>query len=189
MISGILWLVGSLIDGSFSDTATKTAAMSCITLLLVYFIIATYSTHKQEHNAAKYMKIRKQKIAEFEAAGFVASRKFIGSSRIFSIDENMGKFFLIDYFNHPEDAALHDISEIYSISKGLNSDYVPRDSVILLSTGRRLNRQDNDSYFSRTGVLLTLNEETGRTLFINCFKTENDVDLIIAYLSKLMKKD
>lgn len=186
--AGILWLIGGLIDGIFPAEVTVAAAVSCVSLFMVYFVMATYSTHRQENFAAKYMKIRKEKIAEFEAMGFVASRKFIGSSRIFAVDETMGKYYLIDYFNKPEAATLHDISRIRSISKAINREYVPRDNVILLSTGHRLNRQDNDSYFSKTGVLLALNEED-ETLFINCFKTENDADLIIQYLSSLLEKD
>lgn len=185
MLSGILWVIGIFIQGSLPQTAIYAAGGACVGLLGTYCIIATISTHRRERFAEACAKKRRAKLADFAGAGFIATRKFIGSSRIFAVDENHRKWFLIDYFNHIEDATLHDLSSIAVAEKALNRDWVPRDNRILLSTGGMLYPRDNNEYFSRTGVLLTLDENGERHVFINCFKTENDADLILDYLASL----
>lgn len=188
MFAGLMWLVGGLIDNLLPDMVTLAAAVACVGLFAVYITIATVSTHRQERFAQRHMDMRKRKMAEFEAMGFVASRKFIGSSRIFAVDEKMRKWYLIDYFNSPDKARLHDLSAITQALPAQNADWLPRGHVALLSNGKMLSKKDNDLYFFKTGVLLWLNDPECPTALINCFKTENDVELILAYLAPLLEE-
>lgn len=185
MLSGLLWIIGTFIRGSLPQMAVYAAGGACLGLLGIYCVIATVSTHRRERFAEACAKKRRTKLAEFAGAGFAATRKFIGSSRIFAVDESLRQWFLIDYFNHIEDAALHNLSAIAMAEKALNRDWVPPDHRILLSTGGMLHKRDNDEFYARTGVLLTLDEDGERHVFINCFKTENDADLILHYLASL----
>lgn len=187
IITGLVWLSGALIDNLLPAVVTFAAAVACVDLFAVYFIIAITSTHKREHFAQQCRDIRKQKIAEFEAAGFTPTRKFIGSSRIFAVDEKMGEWYLIDYFNGPDKARLHDISSITQAMAAKNGDQLPSGYKALLPNGELLSKKDNDLYYSKMGVLLQLNEPDCPTVFINCFKTENDVELILAYLIPQME--
>lgn len=189
IIAGLVWLCGALIEDLLPARAMLAAAAACIGLFAVYCTIATVETHRRERFAQRHMDMRKQKMAEFERMGFSPTRKFIGSSRIFAVDEAMGKWYLIDYFNSPDKARLHDISAIAEAIPAQNADWLPEGHRVLLSNGKMLSKKDNDEYFSRTGVLLRLTEPDCPAAFINCFKTENDVNLILGYLTPLIKPE
>ena len=186
MAAGLVALVGALIEDVLPIHVTVGAAVACVLLLGVYFIIATVGTHRRERFAEQCMALRKARIAEFEAMGFAATRKFIGSSRIFAVDEKRGEWFYIDYFNDPEKAKLHALSAITGIAEGTNGEWIPPGHRVLLSNGKELSKKDNDGYYSKVGVLLTLSEPDCPVVFINCFKTENDADLITRYLVELV---
>lgn len=187
IVAGFLWVIGSLIDHTFPPAAVKVIAAVCVVSLLIYYMIAVVTTHRQERFARTCLKERKAKIAEFEALGFRPSRKFIGSSRMFAVDEAMGKWYLIDYFNHPGQAKLRNISSIVEVSREWNCQWVPYGHKVLLPTGKMLSKEENEFYFSRVGVLLKLDEQDDPAIFINCFKTENDVDLIIDCVQSLLR--
>lgn len=186
MLSGLVWIIGALIADTLPPMVTWTAAVICLVCFVIYLTTAVRSTLKEEKYARQQRLKREARLAQFKELGFVPTRKFIGSARILMVDEGMGKWFVMDYYNRPEETKLHDLGAITALSRAQNGDWVPRDSTILLSTGRRLNRKDHDEYYQRTGILIILNEPDCPREYINCFKTENDVDLIIQYLTTLV---
>lgn len=183
---GLTCLVGLMLDGALPQWATIASAIAFAATLLAYSIASLVSNRRRERRYKKDIEARRSRVSELEAAGFVPTFKSIGSSRMFMVDENTGKWILIDCFYHPQKAKLHDLSSIVSVSKGKNAEYVPFDQPILMFNGRRLNNKDSGEYFDKTGVVLQLNEKDCPVKFINCFKTENDADIIIGYLQGLL---
>lgn len=188
MIAALVWLVGSVIEGTLPPPVTRAASITFLTAFAVYLTLTISITRKRERRMMRCRARRHAKIATFEAMGFSATRKFIGSSRMFSVDEDMGKWFLIDYFNDPDSAELRDISSIIRVEPAKNGDFLPDGYLALASNGAWLTRKDNDEYYQRNGVLLTLKGEDVPFVFINCYKTGNDVDHIIRYLEPLIQK-
>ncbi|MDL2273509.1 hypothetical protein LJC34_03065 [Oscillospiraceae bacterium OttesenSCG-928-G22] len=187
--AGLLFFTGSMIENFLPGSVVWNAGVVCAVAFSAYFIIATVTTRRQEAFAQNHKDRRKAKMREFEAMGFRPTRKFIGSSRIFAVDENQGTWYLIDFFNQPERARLMKLSSIQSAAKGQNGDWVPDGHVIRLFNGKRLNKKDSDNYYAAFGVVLTLDDAQLPTMFINCFKTENDADLILRYLEPLIKRN
>lgn len=186
--AGILWLVnGRLENPPFLPIVTTTSAAVCVGALGAYCVYATLSTHREERFARACRDARKERLEELEGQGFSPTRRFIGSSRMLLVDEGMGTWCLFDYFNSPGQAQLHKLSDIVSVRVGENREWVPPSYKVLLSTGRRLNRKDNEEYYTKKGVLLILNEKDCPYVFINCFKTENDVEIITDYFCSLLE--
>lgn len=187
--AGLLWLVnGRLENPPLPPVVTTASAAVCIGALGLYCVYATGSTHREERFARACRDARKARLAELEGEGFSPSRRFIGSSRMFLVDEERGTWCLLDYFNHPGRAALHRLSDIVKVTVGENREWVPPHYKVLLPTGRRLNKKDSAAYYAKKGVLLLLDEKDCPYVFINCFKTENDVELIAQYLCSLLER-
>lgn len=189
LASGLVWLVGSMLGtGVVPGPLTLASAIVFIVLLAAYSITSITVNHRRERKSKKDLEARDAVMAGLAESGFQPTFKSIGSSRAFYVDEKMGKWILLDYFNAPQKARLHNVSSITTVAVGSNRVHVPAGHTILMFNGKRLNEKDSDSYFSKDGVVLYLDEEDCPTVFINCFKTENDVGIISSYLQNLLEK-
>ena len=189
IITGLIWISGGMIENLLPQGVTITAAIVCLTSFLAYFIMAAYGTRKRERFAARCMAARKERLAELAKTGFVPTRKFIGSSRMFAVDENSKQWILIDYFNEPEKAQVHSLASITDLSIAENRDWIKPGHTFLQSTGLMLSKKDSDTYFEKMGILLTLSEPECPAVFISCYKTENDLEIIPRFLEPLVDLD
>jgi hypothetical protein len=150
-----------------------------VVLLAVFLITGKYTVAKEEKRYMQALRERKTRIAEIEETGFTATFKSVGSSRYFAVDENMGKFYLIDYYNDPLHAKLHDLSSIKSVSTTYNENHIRLGHNIYVFNGKKLNKADNKKYYKSMGIAIGFREKGNPEEYINCFKNKNDVPYYI----------
>lgn len=188
IISGMATLSGFIISGLMDTQYTVICGCVFAISFLTYAISNLINTRREERLYHKALETRKRKFATFQAQGFSPTFKSIGSSRLFAVDENLGKWVLMDYYNGLDESRLHDLSEITEYHTGKNKDYISQNHSILLFNGVRLNQKDADEYYDREGVVLRLNSKEHDHQFINCFKTEKDTEIIIKYLDSILHR-
>lgn len=182
----LVWLVDRLLENSILAAAAPYAGLSFVCLLLIYTALRRAGVRRQERRYGEALAARKAKMAEFEALGFAPQLKLIGSSRLFAVDPRAGKWCLIEYYNSPGGAGLQDLSAIAGIEKAPNHIHAPYGKAALLFNGKRLEPKARERYSAAEGVLIRLRGAEGRTVFVNCFKTENDADVIMGYLAPFL---
>ncbi|MGI6153716.1 MAG: hypothetical protein ACOYJB_07790 [Christensenellaceae bacterium] len=184
--SGLVFLCGSLLRDILPQRAVIIAAAVFVLALVIFLITGKYTASQEEKRYMQALRDRKTRTSEIEALGFSATFKSVGSSRFFAVDEAMGKWILIDYYNDPLHAKLHDLSSIKSVSTAYNAKYIPKGHRIYAFNGKKLNKADNKKYYNSIGIAIESKEKECPYEFINCFKTENDVDIIFNYLQNLL---
>lgn len=188
ILLAFVWLCGFMIEDVLPDIVTLIAGILCLALLFLYCLFSIGEARKEERLFKQAVADRKARCAEMEAEGFAPTFKSLGSSRMFAVDENAGKWCVIDYFNQPREAKLHELSSIRKIGKATNAEYVAPDRTILMFNGRKLSKKDAAEYYSKEGIVIKLDEPDCPYEFVNCFKTENDADIILNYLRNLLDK-
>lgn len=188
IVAGVLWLIGASMDDVLSEEVTWISAGVFIVLFSLTVITGVISTHRREDLIDGFAKRRRTKIAAIEASGFVITRKFIGSSRMLAIDEEKGRWFLINYLYEPEEALVHDVRSITSLEQTITEQYAPEGRAPLLPSGKRMSKEIRTEYNQAPGIAIHLNEPDRPVEFVNCYKVEKDAEIIMKYLSALVER-
>lgn len=188
ILSGFLWLVGAHIANSLPLLIRNISKYTFIISTSLYVFLKTFRTREQENGYQKSLEKRDEKIDKVIASGFKMDVKLYGYFGLFAVDKSNRDWFYLDYYNQPSNIKVYSISEIRKIEKRICRECITLDHKLRMFNGIKLSRKDAYKYLESTGVAIEVEGEQV-PFFINCYKTENDAELIIHVMNDLINKE